>query len=190
MPRSVKAVLTKNGLDTREEAFCQHFIVYGIASKAAAAAGYAPTTNTTTQILSKPRVQARIRELQEEQREASLLTSKQLLEELANMITLDPHELLDENGRVRPLQDMPKAVRKSIRELSLDEIYERDEDGVRRLVGYNRKLKVYDKARSLELYMKHLGMLTERLEVSGKLSLEQLVNASLKDGGSSGKEGP
>jgi phage terminase small subunit len=182
MPRSAKRVLTPNGLDTREEAFAQHFAIYGVASKAAAAAGYAESTNPSSQILVKPRIQARIRELQEAQREATLLTSKQLLEELANMITLDPQDLLDENGRVRPLHEMPKAVRKSIRELSLDEIYERDEDGVRHLVGYNRKLKVYDKARGLELYMKHLGMLTDRLEVSGKISLEQLVDASLKGG--------
>jgi hypothetical protein len=78
---------------------------------------------------------------------------------------------------------MPLHARRAIREVEVIEQFERV-DGQRVFTGYARKVKVFDKLNAIQMAMKNLGLLVDKLEVAGTLTLDTLVTQSyLKPGG-------
>ena len=65
-----------------------------------------------------------------------------------------------------PIKDIPKAVRKAISGVEVEELFEgKGEDRVH--VGTLRKVKFWDKVKSWELLGKHLKLFVERTEHTG-----------------------
>lgn len=97
--------------------------------------------------------------------------------ELMTWLKCDITQAFKPDGSLKALEDIPDDVRKFIASMEIEELYEGA--GSRKIeVGIVRKLKFFDKGRGLELMAKHLGMLIDKREVSGKLTLEDLLEAS------------
>lgn len=103
--------------------------------------------------------------------------------ELRAIAFADIRGLLDEQGRVLPVSQWPRDAARLVAGLDVAEMFERGEAGVQELVGIMKKVKTADRLKALELLLKRNGALVDKREVTGKLTLEELV------AGAAGEEG-
>lgn len=167
------------GLSPRVELFCQEYVVDRNGTQAAIRTGYSPKTAQVqaSRLLSNAKVRARINELLEEKSKRTQITSDTVLRELLRIATVDIGEAFDEAGWLKRLSDIPEDVRRAIAGIEVQEIFQGDGDE-KHIIGIARKVKLSDKIRALELLGKYLKLFTDKVEHSGKVSLEQLVAAS------------
>lgn len=100
-------------------------------------------------------------------------TIQRLLGELKALAFLDVRKIFDENHALLPADQWPADVAKAI--AGLDVVNLPDEG------GQLKKVKFYDKLKSIDLLGKQLGMFVQKHEVSGRLTLEDLVAGSHKN---------
>lgn len=144
------------GLTAKQRQFCLEYLVDMNATKAAERAGYSKRTAKYIghENLQRPAVQALLRELQAEREERTKVDADRVLLELARIAFLDPGEL-KRDGAWLPLEEMPEEVRRAVAGFKIGE------------AGELRDLRFSDKLGALKLFMQHMGMLRERVEVSG-----------------------
>ena len=78
-----------------------------------------------------------------------------------------------------PVDQWPDVAAKAIAGLDVFEEWA-GSGGERELIGHVKKFKTVDKLRAIELLMKNLSMLTDKTEVSGHVTLDQLILATQK----------
>lgn len=102
---------------------------------------------------------------------------QRVLGELQAIATVDIRQAYDEHGRLKPVAEWPSELAAAVVSVETDELF--DGGGKdREHVGFTKKLRFADKLRALELLGKKLALWVERHEVSGKVTLEDLVTAS------------
>ena len=80
------------------------------------------------------------------------------------MAFFDPRRLLNADGSPKPINELDDDTAAVLAGMDISEEYiGTGED--RRFVGYTKKVKLADKVGALTLAMRHLGMLTDKLEV-------------------------
>lgn len=84
---------------------------------------------------------------------------ERILDEIRALGTFSLKDALNEDGTFKRLQDMPNDIVAAIKEI--------DKDGI---------IKFTDKLKALDMYGKKLGLFIERREITGTLTLEQLVS--------------
>jgi hypothetical protein len=97
-----------------------------------------------------------------------LIDPEGVLRRLAYIADFDPRELYDEHGALKHPKDWPEHVAKCISGMEVAKKNLTAGDGITDDVV---KLKFWSKDDALGLFMKHLGLLTEKLDVNhgGKL---------------------
>jgi len=103
-----------------------------------------------------------------------------LLLELKRIMSSDIRKVFDEKGNIKPVHEWPDEVASFVASIEVVEEFEgkgRD----REQTGWNKKLKLWNKEKGIEMLGKYIGMLTETVQHSGKITLEDLVNASRED---------
>lgn len=99
---------------------------------------------------------------------------KKVLNELQHIALADVRLIFDDTGAVKPIKDWPDSITRAVASVEIfEEFAGRGED--RALIGYTKKIKFWDKVKSLELLAKNLGMLVERHKHEGTVRLEDLV---------------
>lgn len=93
--------------------------------------------------------------------------------ELHNISTLDVREAFNEDGSIKDIKDMPESVTKALA------AFEVNDDG-------KVKVRFWDKLKAVETLGKNLKMFVDMVEHGGTLTLEQLVEGSIKPRGGSG----
>ena len=102
-----------------------------------------------------------------------------ILNELKDIALADIREAYDSNGTLLPPDKWPDSLARVVQAVETEEIYDgRGKD--RQPIGTTKRLKMWDKLRALELLGKNLRMFKEEVEHSGTLSLEALVEGSMK----------
>ena len=96
-----------------------------------------------------------------------------IFKELRGIANLDIRGALNDDGSVKPVSQWPADLARAVS--AFDVSTNTDKEGN---TQENRKLKLIDKLRGIELLMKNRKMLSDRVELSGKVSLEQLVEQS------------
>ena len=89
--------------------------------------------------------------------------AQQLLDELHNLAFSDVGEMYDEANCLLDIKAMPPAIRRAISSIDTEEIYI-GSGHARELIGHTKKVKLYDKKGSIEMWMKKLGMFIDRIE--------------------------
>lgn len=166
-------------LSPREERFCQEYLVDLIGSKAARRAGVAERGAKVwaSRALTKANVQRRIRKLMHERALRTQATADEVLLELKKLAFADVRRVFTKDGALKSIRSMPKDVSATIASVEVEELFEgRGEN--REHVGSVHKLKQWDKLKALELLGKNLKLWTDKVDVSGNLTLEDLVLAS------------
>jgi phage terminase small subunit len=115
-----------------------------------------------SQYLKHPDSVELLKRIQGELFEEIQVDSDRVLKELACIAFLDPADILDDSGSVKPISEIPERARRAIASLdvSIDD-----------LGNSLKKVKFESKKSSLELIGKELGMFVDRkkLEVTGTL---------------------
>lgn len=165
-------------LKPRERLFIHEYLVDLHPTRAAERAGWGAGAHAAgKRLLEDPRIaehlERRIRE-----REAKLvITQDMVLRELATIAFLDPATMSDADGAPLPLHQMPEAARRAIAGLERVELFSGTGDE-RRGNGHLVKIKVSSKLDALQLLMRHLGMLQDKIAVTVTTRYEDLVNAA------------
>ncbi|HEX5461898.1 MAG TPA: terminase small subunit [Steroidobacteraceae bacterium] len=89
-----------------------------------------------------------------------------VFEELAAIAYFDPADVVDEDGNLKPIHEIPLAARKALAGIEVEELYE-GRGEAREHVGRLHKLKHWSKVDALKLLGQHLKLFAERHEVSG-----------------------
>lgn len=155
-------------LTPRQSAFVREYLVDLNAAQAAVRAGYSAKTAESCgpRMLRNAQVRKEVERLQSERAKRLDLTADHVLHELVRIARVDVGEAFTEDGRLKPLKDIPEDVRRAIAGLDVEELFE----GVgeeRTQVGVVKKVKFWNKVQALELLAKHLGLLRDKVEVSG-----------------------
>lgn len=167
-------------LNPRQLRFVAEYLVDLNAHQAAVRAGYSPRTamQIGSALLKKPHVAAAVAAGKAKQLDRLEISADRVLAEAMRLAFADLGQAFDEDGKLLPLSEMPEDVRRA---LSGVELVEMPGDTGAQL----RKVKLWDKPKSLELLMRHLGLLKDKVELSlSAETLEQLVSGARAAGGS------
>lgn len=104
-----------------------------------------------------------------------------VVQELKAIASTDIRELFTETGTVKEPKDWPDHLARSIKSIEVDELFE-GTGRERTQIGLTRKIQLWDKPKALELIGRHLAIFTDKTELSGKLTLEDLVVAVAESG--------
>lgn len=102
-----------------------------------------------------------------------------ILSELRAIGMVDLRRAYDEKGNLLPISQMPADVARVIAGFEVDDITIGKGDDAQ-TIGQTKKIKLWDKLRALELLGKNLRMFVDQVEHTGKVTLEELVNGSMK----------
>lgn len=100
------------------------------------------------------------------ERLADLIDPDRALREIAAIAYSNVQGVFDKQGNLLPVHQWPKEVAATIREV---EVVKRNLTVGDGLMDDVHKIKTWDKVKALEMLAKHLGLLVERMEHSGKV---------------------
>lgn len=140
------------------EAYCSNG---GNGLRAVFQAGYGFSTDKAAateanRLLKKPNVIAYIRHLQASVSRRFDISTDRLVQELAAYVFTDSADIYDDEGKLKPLSEIPKNIRRTINEIQTEERFDRDGNPIRK-----SKAKTPDKVRALELLAKITGASSE-----------------------------
>ena len=183
----------------KQKRFCEEYLIDLNATQAAIRAGYKEKTaySQGQRLLKKVEVQKQIEEGKKNLSERVKVTQERVIEELSCIAfskASDYAEVIEkdrmtesEDGIMIPILDHEgKPVKyKTVEPVLTDDL---TEDQKRAIAVIKRgrdgfEIKPYDKIRALELLGKHLGMFTEKVEVSGTINdpFDDLTTEELKE---------
>ena len=171
--------MTTKKLTVKQNQFCIEYIIDLNATQAAIRAGYSAKTAESqgSTLLRNPKVAERVNILKTERSESTGITAERVLEEYAKIAFADPNEFFESIK----LKDGRKIV------MMKDNILDSKSIGAISTIEpgpYGPKVKTYDKTKALDSLAKHLGLLTQKIEVSGeveaKLDLSNLSTEKLR----------
>lgn len=156
----------------RQKRFCEEYLVDLNGSAAAIRAGYseAGAKKQAHEILSKPDVKAWIAARAKKSAEKMELKAENVLAELMRLGFVDVAGAFDESGRLKPVHEMPEDVRRAISSIEVVE----DHDG-----DIVKKVRFWDKPKSLELLGKNLKLFVEKIEVTPDSDFARLLSDAL-----------
>ncbi len=142
------------------------------------------TRGSASRLRSNAHITARIRELQKEAAKQAvaeikdeIVTTQMVLKGLLEIAQVDFAEAYDENSNLKPIKDIPPAIRRAMSSIEVEELFQGRGNSAER-IGYLKKVKFWDKTKSYELLGKHLKLFSEKFEVHHKVTLEDLVAGS------------
>lgn len=180
-PQAPKIADSIDRLSGQHELFCKIYARTLHVSDAALGAGYSKKSAKSigSKLLTYPVIQERVRQLLVAQDRRDVATKEMVLYELIKLATSDIGEAFNDDGSLKNVKEMPEFVRKAIQAIEIEELWDgRGAD--RKQIGLTKRIKFWDKTKSLELLGKHLKMFTDKLEVEGQVKLEDLIIASNK----------
>lgn len=154
----------------KQKRFCEEYLIDLNATQAAIRAGYstASAQQIATENLSKPVIRARIDEALAERSRRTGVTADRVVRELAKVAFVNADNLIDtQTASIR--EDASAEDRACIASVKVKTSVGGDMDIT------EREIKLCDKLKALELLGKHLGMFTEKVNVSGN-GIVQIVD--------------
>lgn len=156
----------------RHEEFCQQYIIDFNGFRSAVDAKFSKKSArvTASRLLTKANIQERIAELLKDRSERTKIDQNMVLYELVGLLTSDIRDFVEvEDGgglRIRPFSEIPAGKTRCIKSIKEDRIMKDDPKSQDDAVIIHDKVTytLHGKERAIELSMKHLGMLIEKIE--------------------------
>jgi phage terminase small subunit len=156
-----KATTETDKLSEKEARFCYEYVLHLNGSKAAALAGYAQRSArvTASKLLTKPNIQARIRELKDNLAETAEISALRVLKEYEKIAFSDICDLREGWMDMKKFKELTEEQRACIQEVETKETK----------FGTEVKIKLYDKQKALDGIGRMLGFAAPtKTEVTGK----------------------
>lgn len=156
----------------KKRQFAAEYLIDLNATKAAERAGYSSKTaySQGERLLRDVEVKKLIAEAMELRSKSTQITAERVLQELARVAFFDPRRLLNGDGSPKPVNELDDDTAAVLSGMDITEEYEGSGED-RKFIGYTKKVKVSDKVAALGLAMRHLGMLNDKLQVGGGVSV-------------------
>lgn len=160
-------------LTAKQERFVQEYLIDLNATQAAIRAGYSEHTARSIgqENLTKPDIQQAIAAAQQIRAQRTEITQDRVLKELARLAFFDIRKLYRDDGSLKPPHELDDEAAAVLAGIDVVEMAGGakigGEDGISHLPMYTKKAKVWDKAGALQLAMRHLGMLKDKVAVGG-----------------------
>lgn len=153
--------------------FVQEYLVDLNAAEAYRRAGYKARGHaaeaSASRLLSNVEVASAIQAEQVERGKRTAVTAERVVHELGKLGFADIRAYFDDNGHLRPLHELGDAAAGAVASVESFEQYASGGPGANQVpIGMLRKLKLWDKNAALVTLAKHLGMLIEKRELTGK----------------------
>lgn len=158
----------------RRTRFVKEFLRDRNATKAARAAGYKQPHVAGCRLLKDVKVAAQIEAHDRRMNKKYELDAERVKKEIARLAFFDPRNLFNDGGSMKEITELDDDTARIIAGFDITELFEGD-GKAREQVGYIKKFKLPDKTRALELAMRHLKMLTDRIEVSADETVISLL---------------
>jgi phage terminase small subunit len=164
-------------LTPKQERFVQEYLIDLNATQAAIRAGYSAKTaeQQAYQLLQKTSVSDEIAAAQQKRAERTEITQDRVLKELARIAFFDLRKLYREDGSLKAMHELDDEAAAVLAGVDVVEMAGGakmgGDDGVSHVPMYTKKAKIPDKVAALGLAMRHLGMLKDKVEHSGKLGI-------------------
>lgn len=163
-------------LTPKQSRFVSEYLKDLNATQASIRAGYSAKTADTQgpRLLENVGIRRAIDAALARRAERVEVKSDDILRSLLELAMADIGEAFDELGALKPLKDIPPSVRRAI--AGIDVVHLPPVDGVEQ--GVVKKVKFWDKPKSLELLGKHLRLFVDKVEVSADSSFADLLKAA------------
>jgi len=164
-------------LTPKQELFVAEYLTDLNATRAAIAAGYSSRTadKIGSQLLGKTRVAAEIAKQHEKRMGKLEITADRVLGRLMKLAFYDVRKLFDADGRCKPITELDDDTAAAIAGMKTAHKVVGDEnDGCVVFTEY----KLVDQGQNLERLGRHLKLFTDKTELSGRVTLEQIVAAA------------
>jgi phage terminase small subunit len=148
------------------------------ATQAAIRAGYSKKTAASVghENLRKPEIAAEISKSMDHRNKVVSVDAAYVLQRLKDIDEMDVIDILNEDLTIKPLSQWPKIWRTMISGIDINTTRQRtDDETVEESIL--KKMKWPDKVKNLDLIGKHVDVqaFNDRLEISGKIQLEDIV---------------
>lgn len=168
-------------LPPRQQRFVAEYLLDLNATQACIRAGYSAKTADVQgpRLLGNVRVAAAISKAQEKRLARMEVQQDEVLRELLRIGTSDIRKLYDENGRMRPIHELPDEIALALSgvEVLREKTTVRGTDILETTVEESvRKIRLWDKPRALELLAKHLGLLKDTVRFEGDAPITFTLN--------------
>ena len=100
------------------------------------------------------------------------ITQDRVLKEYAKLAFFDPRKLFNSDGSPKDITDLDDETAAALAGLDVMEVYEGVGEN-REFTGYCKKYKLADKKGTLDSIARHLGMFTDKLDLSGTIAVKQ-----------------
>lgn len=164
--RTTKAGSSQVSASVKRRLFADAYVANGgNATQAGIACGLSEKTaySAGNRLLKHIEVQARIAELQQKVAQKFELTAERVLQEVSRLAFFDIRKLVDNTGRPKAISELDDDTAAAL--IGLDVVNIGNED---KGVGEVLKFKMADKKGALDMAMRHLGLLKDKVEVTGK----------------------
>jgi phage terminase small subunit len=168
-------------LTPKQQRFLAEYLRDANATQAAVRAGYSARTAHVQgwRLLKNVEVARALKEAQGARAHRLQLDADEFLGELRRIALSDPAKAFDAHGQPLPIDQVPEELRRAISGCEVEELAVgsgKDEAVSRRV----RKYKFWDKVKAVELGLKHLGLLKDKVEHEVGPGLAELIAASRK----------
>lgn len=140
-------------MTNKQERFCEEYIKDLNATQAAIRAGYSDkrASEQAYQLLQKTTVQKKIKSLQSEVSNRNKIEVDDIVKYLVDTLMVDPTEIYNEDGSLKPLSEMSKAARMSIKSIKKKTTRKGD------VSQEEMTIELFSKEGAADKLMKHLG---------------------------------
>ena len=148
----------------KQKRFCEEYLVDLNATQAAIRAGYSPDTaySIGAENLKKPEIRARIDKAMAERSKRTGVNADRVIQELARIAFVNAPDVIDLD-RAAVLESATPDDTAAISGVKVKRSITDSGETI------EREIKLADKIKELELLGKHLGMFTDKMELSGKV---------------------
>lgn len=156
-------------LTERQRKFCEEYMIDLNGKQAAIRAGYSEKSSAlhATALLRMPKVAEELKRLMDARAQRTEVSQDRVLLEIARLAFNDPRKAFDDSGNILPIKEWPDEVAAAVSSIEILETKSGDET----LFVQTKKIKFWDKSKNLDLAARHLGMLTDNVNLKGKVTL-------------------
>lgn len=167
--RPVRDENKETRVDDRQLKFCEEYLIDFNATRAATVAGYSPKTARfqASDLLTRPNIQAKIKEIAQKVMEETGDPKKRVILELQMIAFGDMKDFMEwKDGKIewkdsKLLGDKTRLVQEIAESYSAN--------------GGSRKIKLHDKLKALEMLSKYYGLFKDQVEHSGEVTTKVIL---------------
>lgn len=169
---------TQVGKPSRER-FVDEFMIDRNATQAAIRAGYSEKTAGSAghRLLKTAEILAEINRRGAEQSQRLGVTADRIMQEYERLAMYDPLDFFNADGSMKALADIPEDARRAIGGIEIRELKESETDESV-IYASLKKIKLSDKKGALDSLAKIMGLMKDRVEITGEVTLGKLLGMS------------